>query len=80
MVATPIQGSFSLASPTGNQPKSFNWVVTATDRAKYDALFDSLNPVSGKLPGFKVVDQNVSVCHSEYNCAVLVSLGKRSVG
>ncbi|XP_032791226.1 epidermal growth factor receptor substrate 15-like 1 isoform X1 [Daphnia magna] len=54
MVATPIQGSFSLASPTGNQPKSFNWVVTATDRAKYDALFDSLNPVSGKLPGFKV--------------------------
>ena len=54
MTATS-QGSFSsLTSPTGNQPKSFNWAVTATDRAKYDALFASLSPVAGKLPGIKV--------------------------
>ena len=55
-MTTTSQGSFSsLTSPTGNQPKSFNWAVTATDRAKYDALFDSLSPVSGKLPGIKVI-------------------------
>ena len=48
------QGSLSLLSPAGNQPKTYNWVVTATDRAKYDALFDSLSPINGKLPGFKV--------------------------
>jgi hypothetical protein len=70
-VTTTSQGSFSsLTSPTGNQPKTFNWVVTATDRSKYDALFDSLSPVGGKLPGNKVCcDGNVP--HSVYNCVVL---------
>lgn len=52
---TSSVGSFSLTSPpSGVQTKTVNWAVTATDRAKYDQLFDSLNPVNGKLPGAKV--------------------------
>lgn len=54
MVNTSSLGSLTLTSPTASQPKPLNWVVTVTDRAKYDALFDSLNPINGKLPGFKV--------------------------
>ncbi|XP_046445364.1 epidermal growth factor receptor substrate 15-like 1 isoform X2 [Daphnia pulex] len=70
-VTTTSQGSFSsLTSPTGNQPKTFNWVVTATDRAKYDALFDSLSPVGGKLPGNKVKEVLVN------STLPLESLGK----
>lgn len=54
MVNASSLGSLSLTSPTGSQPKPLNWAVTSKDRAKYDALFDSLSPINGKLPGFKV--------------------------
>ena len=54
MTSTTSLGSFSLTSPTSSLPKTYNWAVTSADKAKYDALFDSLLPVNGKLPGFKV--------------------------
>ncbi len=79
-MTTTSQGSFSsLTSPTANQPKTFNWVVTATDRAKYDALFDSLSPVGGKLPGIKVFCDGF-VPHSVYSCDTLCLKGERSLG
>jgi len=54
MVPSNSAGSFSLLSPVGNVTKTLSWVVTATDKGKYDTLFDSLNPSNGKLPGSKV--------------------------
>ena len=55
MISSSSAGSFSLLSPVGNVTKTLNWVVTPTDKGKYDTLFDSLNPLNGKLPGSKVL-------------------------
>ena len=52
--ATSVGSFGSLGSPTSNIPKTHNWAVTPMDKTKYSALFDSLNPVDEKLPGFKV--------------------------
>lgn len=30
------------------------WTIGPTDQAKYDSIFDSLNPIDGKVPGAKV--------------------------
>lgn len=30
------------------------WVIKDNEKIKYDSIFDSLNPVEGKLPGDKV--------------------------
>nr|CAG4638275.1 EOG090X01QX [Cyclestheria hislopi] len=53
---TSLGGSFSLTSTpvTSPQGKKLDWTVTSSDKAKYDTLFDSLNPVNERLPGFKV--------------------------
>lgn len=67
MTSTSSLGSLSLTSPTGNQHKPLNWAVTATDRAKYDALFDSLSPINGKLPGFKV---SVKVFYTKFKIII----------
>ncbi|MFH4978869.1 hypothetical protein AB6A40_005578 [Gnathostoma spinigerum] len=33
---------------------SSSWGISASDQSKYEAIFDSLNPVDGKVPGDKV--------------------------
>uniref|UniRef100_A0A0F7ZB93 Epidermal growth factor receptor pathway substrate 15 n=1 Tax=Crotalus adamanteus TaxID=8729 RepID=A0A0F7ZB93_CROAD len=38
----------------GGAPPDIPWAVKVEDKAKYDAIFDSLNPVSGLLSGDKV--------------------------
>jgi len=55
MVSSSSAGSFSLLSPVGNVTKTLSWLVTPTDKGKYDTLFDSLSPLNGKLPGSKVL-------------------------
>uniref|UniRef100_A0A8R1I131 Epidermal growth factor receptor substrate 15-like 1 n=2 Tax=Caenorhabditis japonica TaxID=281687 RepID=A0A8R1I131_CAEJA len=42
----------SPSHPTAAFPPS--WPITPTDQAKYDSIFQSLNPVNGKLPGASV--------------------------
>ncbi|KAM3841591.1 epidermal growth factor receptor substrate 15 isoform 2-T2 [Vipera latastei] len=44
------------ASPLlcGGAPPDIPWAVKVEDKAKYDAIFDSLNPVNGLLSGDKV--------------------------
>ncbi|KAJ8306406.1 hypothetical protein KUTeg_016951 [Tegillarca granosa] len=37
-----------------NQSQSIPWIVTATEKQKYDQVFDSLLPVNGLLSGDKV--------------------------
>ncbi|KAL3994770.1 Cytoskeletal-regulatory complex EF hand family protein [Acanthocheilonema viteae] len=48
--ATPSIPNFGAisASPTDS------WAITPTDQAKYESIFDSLNPVEGKVLGNKV--------------------------
>lgn len=58
--ATAIPTATSLSSigalsPTGSEPKTYDWTVSSTDKTKYDALFDQLKPINGKLPGVKVL-------------------------
>ncbi|NWS41149.1 EPS15 factor, partial [Probosciger aterrimus] len=39
---------------SGTTPSDVPWAVKLEDKAKYDAIFDSLNPVNGLLSGDKV--------------------------
>ncbi|XP_060132893.1 epidermal growth factor receptor substrate 15 [Zootoca vivipara] len=39
---------------SGGAPPDIPWAVKVEDKAKYDAIFDSLNPVNGLLSGDKV--------------------------
>ncbi|XP_061488945.1 epidermal growth factor receptor substrate 15 isoform X2 [Rhineura floridana] len=39
---------------SGGAPADIPWAVKVEDKAKYDAIFDSLNPVNGLLSGDKV--------------------------
>ncbi|KFQ43405.1 Epidermal growth factor receptor substrate 15, partial [Nestor notabilis] len=39
---------------SGTTPSDLPWAVKLEDKAKYDAIFDSLNPVNGLLSGDKV--------------------------
>ncbi|KAL8178685.1 UNVERIFIED_CONTAM: Epidermal growth factor receptor substrate 15 [Gekko kuhli] len=38
----------------GGTPLDIPWAVKVEDKSKYDAIFDSLNPVNGLLSGDKV--------------------------
>ncbi|VDK71733.1 unnamed protein product [Litomosoides sigmodontis] len=48
--ATPSIPNFSFASTGFNN----NWAISPTDQAKYESIFDGLNPIEGKLPGSKI--------------------------
>lgn len=45
----------SIISPPTNSLGSIDWTVKPAEKAKYDQLFDSLQPVNGMLPGNKVI-------------------------
>uniref|UniRef100_A0AAF5RVY0 EF hand family protein n=2 Tax=Wuchereria bancrofti TaxID=6293 RepID=A0AAF5RVY0_WUCBA len=48
--ATPSIPNFGAISANFNE----NWAISPADQAKYDSIFDGLNPVQGKVPGSKV--------------------------
>ncbi|GMR36955.1 hypothetical protein PMAYCL1PPCAC_07150 [Pristionchus mayeri] len=52
----PTLGGVSPMFPTGMSPGGAvaQWGISPTDQAKYDAIFDSLQPENGRLPGGKV--------------------------
>lgn len=52
----PSLGGISPMPPVGMSPGGAvsQWGISPTDQAKYDAIFDSLQPENGKLPGGKV--------------------------
>lgn len=52
----PSLGGISPMPPAGMSPGGavVQWGISPTDQAKYDAIFDSLQPENGKLPGGKV--------------------------
>uniref|UniRef100_A0A915PSJ8 Epidermal growth factor receptor substrate 15 n=1 Tax=Setaria digitata TaxID=48799 RepID=A0A915PSJ8_9BILA len=51
--ATPSIPNFD-ATSTNFTSFADNWAISATDQAKYESIFDSLNPVDDKVPGNKV--------------------------
>lgn len=42
-------------SKVNSEPLGIDWSVKPTEKAKYDQLFDSLQPANGVLPGKKVI-------------------------
>uniref|UniRef100_A0A0R3RPU0 Epidermal growth factor receptor substrate 15-like 1 n=1 Tax=Elaeophora elaphi TaxID=1147741 RepID=A0A0R3RPU0_9BILA len=48
--ATPSIPNFGAISGSLNE----SWAITPTDQAKYESIFDGLNPVEGKVPGNRV--------------------------
>lgn len=48
--ATPSMPNFGTTSANFNE----NWAISSTDQAKYESIFDGLNPVEGKVAGSKV--------------------------
>ncbi|KAM6456463.1 epidermal growth factor receptor substrate 15 isoform 1-T1 [Liasis olivaceus] len=53
-VPPPRFSDSSSPSLCGGAPPDIPWAVKIEDKAKYDAIFDSLNPVNGLLSGDKV--------------------------
>lgn len=49
--ATPSIPNFGAISAGLNE----SWAISPTDQAKYESIFDGLNPVEGKVPGNKVI-------------------------
>ncbi|CAI4226405.1 unnamed protein product [Auanema sp. JU1783] len=54
MVPSQASPAMSSSNSPSTAPASYNWAINTQDQAKYDAIFDSLTPVDGKLPGVKV--------------------------
>ncbi|MCP9262050.1 Epidermal growth factor receptor substrate 15-like 1 [Dirofilaria immitis] len=48
--ATPSIPNFGVMSASFNE----SWAINPTDQAKYESIFDGLNPIEGKVPGNKV--------------------------
>ncbi|KAM3719026.1 Epidermal growth factor receptor substrate 15-like [Dirofilaria immitis] len=48
--ATPSIPNFGAMSASFNE----SWAINPTDQAKYESIFDGLNPIEGKVPGNKV--------------------------